>query len=44
MGVYQFEVQDKPVTVAVSADGTSVYKTGPREWRAMIGKIPVAVA
>ena len=33
-----------PVTVAVSADGTSVHQTGPKEWQARIGKIPVAVA
>ena len=31
-------------TAAVSADGTSVHKTGPAEWQARIGKIPVAVA
>jgi len=42
--IYEFDVQDMPVTVAVSADGTSVHTTGPREWQARIGKIPVAVA
>jgi fumarate hydratase class I len=42
--IYEFEIQDMPVTVAVSADGTSVHDTGPKEWRAKIGKIPVAVA
>jgi fumarate hydratase class I len=42
--IYEFDVQDMPVTVAVSADGTSVHNTGPREWQARIGKIPVAVA
>jgi fumarate hydratase, class I len=31
------------VTVAVSADGTSVHNTGPKQWQAKIGKIPVAV-
>ncbi|MGH6610382.1 MAG: fumarate hydratase C-terminal domain-containing protein, partial [Burkholderiaceae bacterium] len=41
--IYEFEVRDMPVTVAVSADGTSVHDTGPREWQAKIGKIPVAV-
>jgi fumarate hydratase class I len=30
--------------VAVSANGTSVHQTGPREWQQRIGKIPVAVA
>jgi fumarate hydratase class I len=42
--IYEFEIQDMPVTVAVSADGTSVHNTGPKEWQAKIGKIPVAVA
>jgi fumarate hydratase, class I len=42
--IYEFDVRDMPVTVAVSADGTSVHQTGPREWQAKIGKIPVAVA
>jgi fumarate hydratase class I len=41
---YEFDVNDMPVTVAVSADGTSVHNTGPREWQAKIGKIPVVVA
>jgi len=30
--------------VAVDAEGTSVHKTGPAEWQARIGKIPVKVA
>jgi len=42
--IYEFEVRDMPVTVAVSADGVSVHETGPREWQAKIGKIPVAAA
>jgi len=42
--IYEFEVKDMPVTVAVDAQGTSVHLTGPREWQARIGKIPVAVA
>jgi len=42
--IYEFEVRDMPVTVAVDANGTSVHETGPSEWRARIGKIPVAVA
>jgi fumarate hydratase class I len=40
--IYEFEVTDMPVTVAVDAEGTSVHETGPREWRARIGGIPVA--
>ncbi len=42
--IYEFDVKDMPVTVAVDAGGTSVHDTGPREWRARIGKIPIAVA
>jgi fumarate hydratase class I len=42
--IYEFEVKDMPVTVAVDASGTSVHDTGPREWQQRIGKIPVAVA
>ncbi len=42
--VYEFTVKDMPVTVAVDAGGTSVHQTGPREWRARIGKIPVLSA
>jgi fumarate hydratase, class I len=39
--IYEFDVVDMPVTVAVDQSGTSVHKTGPAEWRAKIGKIPV---
>ncbi len=39
--VYEFVVEDMPVTVAVDSQGTSVHKTGPAEWQAKIGKIPV---
>ncbi len=42
--IYEFDVQDMPVTVAVDAQGTSVHQTGPKEWQAKIGKIPVATA
>jgi fumarate hydratase class I len=41
--IYEFEVRDMPVTVAVDSTGESVHRTGPREWQARIGKIPVAV-
>ena len=40
--IYEFEVKDMPVTVAVDAEGTSVHQTGPAQWRQRIGKIPVA--
>ncbi len=42
--IYEFEVKDMPVTVAVDSSGTSVHETGPREWKARIAGIPVAVA
>ncbi|MBK7469330.1 MAG: fumarate hydratase [Betaproteobacteria bacterium] len=42
--IYEFDVRDMPVTVAVDSSGTSVHETGPREWQARIGKIPVAAA
>ncbi len=38
--VYEFEVKDMPVTVAVDSGGNAVHKSGPAEWRAKIGKIP----
>jgi fumarate hydratase class I len=41
--VYEFVVEDMPVTVAVDSEGTSVHQTGPAEWQAKIGKIPVVV-
>lgn len=31
--IYEFEVKDMPVTVAVDARGNSVHKTGPKQWR-----------
>jgi fumarate hydratase class I len=42
--IYEFEVKDMPVTVAVDASGVSVHETGPAEWRGKIGKIPVVSA
>jgi len=42
--IYEFDVKDMPVTVAVDATGTSVHKTGPAAWQARIGKIPVVTA
>ncbi|MDE2148484.1 MAG: fumarate hydratase [Gammaproteobacteria bacterium] len=41
--IYEFEVADMPVTVAVDSAGTSLHQTGPREWQARIGRIPVMV-
>ena len=42
--IYEFDVKDMPVTVAVDATGASVHETGPREWQARIANIPVAIA
>jgi fumarate hydratase, class I len=44
--IYEFEVQDMPVTVAVDASGTSVHNTGPAEWSKKIVelKLPVTSA
>jgi fumarate hydratase class I len=39
--IYEFDVQDMPVTVAVDSTGMSVHQTGPKEWQAKISKIPV---
>lgn len=37
--IYEFDVKDMPVTVAVDSQGTSVHDTGPKEWRARIAEI-----
>jgi fumarate hydratase, class I len=42
--IYEFTVEDMPVTVAVDSAGTSVHQTGPKEWQAKIGIIPITVA
>ncbi|TQV79488.1 fumarate hydratase [Exilibacterium tricleocarpae] len=34
--IYEFGVEDMPVTVAVSSDGESVHRTGPQTWQAKI--------
>ncbi len=43
--IYEFDVTDMPVTVAVDSNGISVHNTGPEEWKARIAssvsKIPV---
>jgi fumarate hydratase class I len=42
--IYEFEVQDMPVTVAVDSSGESVHKTGPKLWKSKIAQIPVVSA
>ena len=39
--IYEFDVRDMPVTVAVDAAGTSVHQTGPDAWRERIAGIPI---
>jgi fumarate hydratase class I len=39
--IYEFEVKDMPVTVAVDSKGTSVHQTGPAEWQQRIAGIPI---
>jgi fumarate hydratase, class I len=40
-GIYEFEVNDMPVTVAVDSKGTSVHQTGPAEWQQRIAGVPI---
>jgi fumarate hydratase class I len=44
--IYEFEVRDMPVTVAVDAKGQAVHSTGPAEWSKKIVelKLPVGAA
>ncbi|MEY2632419.1 MAG: hypothetical protein RIR00_1073, partial [Pseudomonadota bacterium] len=42
--IYEFDVVDMPVTVAVDSGGTSAHIEGPKTWQAKIGKIPVVVS
>lgn len=39
--IYEFVVEDMPVSVAVDVNGSSVHATAPKIWQAKIGKIPV---
>ncbi len=39
--IYEFDVVDMPVTVAVDASGTSVHNTGPKEWQERIAATSV---
>ena len=39
--VYEFEVKDMPVTVAVDSTGTSVHAIAPKIWQKKIGILPV---
>jgi fumarate hydratase, class I len=39
--IYEFDVREMPVTVAVDSKGTSVHQTGPAEWQQRIAGIPI---
>ncbi|WP_104204237.1 fumarate hydratase [Billgrantia saliphila] len=36
--IYEFEVEDMPVTVAVDSQGVSVHQTGPAKWKEIIAE------
>jgi fumarate hydratase class I len=40
--IYEFEVDEMPVTVAVDATGRNVHETGPAEWQRRIRELPLA--
>jgi fumarate hydratase class I len=42
--IYEFEVKDMPVTVAVYSQGTSVHTTGPQAWKGRTPTIPISAA
>ena len=42
--IYEFTVEDMPVTVAVDTDGESVHKIGPQIWQAKIEEQAIDVA
>jgi fumarate hydratase class I len=39
--IYEFDVRDMPVTVAVDAKGVSVHQTGPAEWQQKIAGVSI---
>ncbi|HRN53797.1 MAG TPA: fumarate hydratase [Gemmatimonadaceae bacterium] len=42
--IYEFDVEEMPVTVAVDATGSNVHESGPKEWQAKIRNLPVLSA
>ncbi len=42
--IYEFDVKDMPVTVAVDSSGISVHETGPKQWKARIAEIALIPA
>ncbi|MFT6389965.1 MAG: fumarate hydratase class I [Cellvibrionaceae bacterium] len=41
--IYEFDVKDMPVTVAVDSNGESVHQTGPKIWKAKIEESIISV-
>lgn len=41
--IYEFEVEDMPVTVAVDSKGTNAHDTGPAIWKAKIEELDAAL-
>jgi len=39
--IYEFEVENMPVTVAVDSAGNNVHESGPKEWKEKIRALPV---
>ena len=39
--IYEFQVEEMPVTVAVDSEGTNVHETGPREMQERMRALPV---
>jgi fumarate hydratase class I len=39
--IYEFEVVDMPVTVAVDTEGQSVHQSGPALWKSKIQEMPL---
>ncbi len=42
--IYEFELKDMPVTVAVDVRGEAVHQTGPQEWQAKIEQGAIEIA
>lgn len=42
--IYEFEVEDMPVTVAVDSTGANAHKTGPAIWKAKIEELDSALS
>ncbi|GIR50051.1 MAG: hypothetical protein CM15mP58_21480 [Burkholderiaceae bacterium] len=37
--IYEFFVEDMPVTVAVDSEGNSIHDCGPKEWKVKIAEL-----